>query len=351
MRALITGAQGFTGRYVVAHWLGANPDLELFGLGRSGRNDETFTHQITQGNQRIFAPLPATITKAVRSARYKYFSVDLLDRSALASVISEVFPHIIVHLASGLRDDPSEHLLRTNVLGMENLYHAAVESGAPLQSIVVGSSGSIYGIVPDELLPVTESMAPAPFDMYSISKCAQESVARMLGRRFQISTMIARIFAVVGPGQDERHICGRLAAQIASIETGDRLPEVTVGPLTTTRDFIDVRDVAEALVQIAVGGEEGIYNVGTGRETPIQLVFDELVRLARTATPPAMKQGPARAIDMPRNVAQISRLASLGFEPRFGLRQSLVDLLDYYRYLFHGVSSNGAGAGEPRNWH
>ena len=332
MRALITGAQGFTGRYVVAHWLKTDPNIEVLGIGRSCRDDHIFTHWITKGNKRTSAPLTAAVADAVRNTRYKYFTVDLLDRVELSAIVADASPRFIVHLASGLRDDPTDYLFKTNVLGTENLYHAVAESGVAPPSVVVASSGSIYGIVADEHLPITEDQIPAPFDMYSISKCAQESVARMLGRRFGIPTVIARIFAIVGPGQEERHICGRIASQVAGIEAGAQPPEVAVGPLTATRDFIDVRDVAEALVQLAVRGGDGTtYNVGSGHETPVQHVYDELVRQARTARPPRMRQGSARTIDMPRNFAAVSRLAELGVEPRFSLRQSLADLLDYYR--------------------
>lgn len=335
MRALITGAQGFVGRYVVAHWLDQDPAIELIGLGRSKRNAETFTHLVSRGSERIMAPLPKPLAEAARSARYSYICADLLERSTLTAILREVAADVIVHLASGLRDDASEYLFKTNVLGTESLYHAAAAaySGA-LPPILIASSGSIYGSVRDEHLPITESLPPAPFDMYSISKAAQESTALMLGRRFNIKTTIGRIFAIVGSGQDERHICGMLAAQIASIEAGLKAPEIALSPLLTTRDFVDVRDAAAALVHIAARPhEDQIYNIGSGHETPVRLVFCELIELARFATPPAIKLGPPRATDMPRNVADISRLKSLGFAPRFGLRQSLSGLLDYYRDL------------------
>jgi GDP-4-dehydro-6-deoxy-D-mannose reductase len=258
----------------------------------------------------------------------------LLDEERLAVLFAEVRPDVIVHLASALRDDPTEVLVRTNILGIERLYNALAVSKISAPRIIVGSSGSIYGAVAAEHLPVREEVPPAPFDMYSISKVAQERVARMLGSRLEISTMVVRIFNIVGQGQDERHFCGQIAAQFVDIETGRRTPTLSVGPLTTTRDFIDVRDVADGLIAVAKLGENGVtYNLGSGREVAMQEVFDEMAQQSRLPKDVQIISKPGRKADMPRNVAAIDRIAALGFAPRFSLRQSLIDVLDYYRGL------------------
>jgi nucleoside-diphosphate-sugar epimerase len=334
MRVLITGAQGFVGRYLAAHWLDVDSHVELVGCGRSPANTATFTHAISMGPRAMPAPLPLALRGASRNPRYRYVEADILDQDRLTSLIANVRPDVIVHLASGLRDDSTDKLLRTNVIGVERLYGAVAEAGHILHCVILGSSGSVYGAVAEEALPIREEMPPAPFDMYSISKVAEEQVARMLSQRLEIPTTVVRIFNIVGPGQDERHFCGGIAAQIVDIETGRRPPVVSIGPLTTTRDFIDVRDVANGLIVAALQGEGGeICNLASGREICMQQVFDEMVALARIPGDLQIVRKPGRTADMPRNVASIERIVGHGFASCFSLRQSLSDVLEYYRGL------------------
>jgi nucleoside-diphosphate-sugar epimerase len=226
-------------------------------------------------------------------------------------------------------------LFRTNVLGTESLYNAASRARLELRRIVVVTSGSIYGPATDESTPSSESGPVAPFDAYSISKYAQERMALVLGHRNKIPTIIARVFNVVAPGQDERHLCGNLASQLTAIEAGLMAPRIRLEPAVTTRDFIDGRDVARYLARLLADGKEGeIYNVGTGVETPIESVVKQLVALARL-TNLETEQKPPRPADMPRNVADPSKLVRLAGGPTVSLSQSLADVLNYYRWC-HG---------------
>lgn len=334
MRVLITGAQGFAGRYLAARWLDLDPEVEIAGCARSPANAVTFLHAISVGSQRNPAPLPPALRAVASNPRYRYVTADLVDDERLTALIADVRPTVIVHLASGLRDDPTEKLLQTNIAGVEHLYEAVAAAKCPSPRIILGSSGSVYGAAADEDLPIREQTPPAPFDMYSISKVAQEQVARMLAHRLEIPTVVVRIFNIVGPGQDERHFCGQIAAQIVDIETSRRPPTLSIGPLSTTRDFIDVRDVADGLIAAAGQGESGAtYNLGSGREVAMQQVFDEMMSLSRLPGGVQILVKPGRKADMPRNVAAIDRIAALGFTPRLSLRQSLIDVLDYYRRL------------------
>ncbi|HEX4275965.1 MAG TPA: NAD(P)-dependent oxidoreductase [Bryobacteraceae bacterium] len=338
MRVLITGAQGFVGRYLAARWLDMDSHIEIAGCGRSPANAATFTHAITVGSRTMPAPLPPELCNPSSNPRYRYFATDLLDDERLTALIADVRPEVIVHLASGLRDDPTEKLLRTNVLGVERLYCAMGAAGHTPPRVVLGSSGSVYGAVAEEALPIREETPPAPFDMYSISKVAEEQVARMLGRRLAIPTTVVRIFNIVGPGQDERHFCGGIAAQIVDIETGRRPPAISIGPLTTTRDFIDVRDVANGLILAALHSEGSeTCNLASGQEIGMQQVFDEMLALACIPNDLQIVRKPGRKADMQRNAAAIDRIARYGFTPCFSLRQSLSDVIEYYRRLDHGA--------------
>jgi GDP-4-dehydro-6-deoxy-D-mannose reductase len=146
---------------------------------------------------------------------------------------------------------------------------------------------------------------------------------------------------LVGPGQDERHACAYFASRIASIAAGAAHAELTVGQLESTRDFIDVRDAVDALILLARHSIPGqAYNIARGTEVSIREVLTTLLRLADLKGRVEIKQGDGRKFDVPRQFADIRRLRSFGFTPRFTLSKSLKDSLHYYTHVVrtHGDS-------------
>src|SRR5437868_7128209 len=127
-RYLITGAQGFVGRYLAAHLLGADEGAEVLGVGRSPRSDDRFAHAIHWGPVRLAAPLPGEFNGVFRDRRYRYLAVDLRQRTGLSEAIRDYRPQVVVHLAAALRDDPPESLFRVNVEGTIHLIEAIAES-------------------------------------------------------------------------------------------------------------------------------------------------------------------------------------------------------------------------------
>jgi GDP-4-dehydro-6-deoxy-D-mannose reductase len=261
-RYLITGAQGLVGRYLTAHILDTERDSEVVGIGRSASLDGFFTHAIsTPGGQRR-APLPAQLLASL-SGRHRYRSMSLLDTPALRELLREVRPHCVFHLASALHTASERELLEANVEGTASLMKAVAGELGSEALVIVGSSGSVYGEAAS--LPVRESDPCNPAEMYGLTKLAAEQVVRIHAARSGFGFVTARIFNVVGPGQSESHVCARLAAQLASLASS-RPAALEVGPLDTTRDFIDVRDVAAALLLLAQRGERGgTYNLASGR--------------------------------------------------------------------------------------
>jgi 3-dehydroquinate synthetase/nucleoside-diphosphate-sugar epimerase len=341
-RVLITGAQGFVGRYALAHWLSIDPAATVVGVGRSRRLSCSFTHHIEWDGARLRAPLTDELRLATANDRYRYTRMDIRERSALADLLKNVRPSVILHLAGALRDEPANRLFSLNVLGTESLFEAIAEAAIPPPTVVLGSTGSLYGNVPADRIPIRADEQTMPFDLYSASKEAAERVARILSARHDIPTIYARIFNVVGPGQDERHLCGWLARQMVAIRSGVQ-QQLEVGPLDTARDFIDVRDVAGALAVLAdQGSPQGIYNVATGVETPVREVFDRLLEMSGVDLDVEILPRPARSSDCPRLVADVRELRALGYEHEFSLQQSLSDVLDYYTTT---VARNGKHSG------
>jgi nucleoside-diphosphate-sugar epimerase len=330
-RFLITGAQGFVGRYLAAHLLSVDGGAEILGIGRSPRDDEQFTHAIHWGTTRLAAPLPDELKTALCDKRYYYRAVDLKNCVRVRRALREFRPRVVIHLASALRDDPPESLFRVNVEGTMRLIEAIAESHIDPPTLIMGSSGGVYGIPSRDELPLKEVAPCRPIDPYSISKLAAEQAARTLARLYDIPVIRARLFNLVGPGQDERHACGRFASALAAIASHPLPRIIEVGRLTTTRDFIDVRDAAHALLVLVERGVAGAtYNIGSGSETSIDTVLATTLSVARLTGSVKIRTTGERALDIPRHFADVERLKALGFQPRYDLEQSIRDLFRYY---------------------
>lgn len=336
MRLLVTGAQGFVGRYVTAAALRQDPQAEILGVGRSGPLPGAFSHTVAVGGG-IRAPLPAELATILCDPRFRYMECSVLDAEQLKLIFREFQPDRILHLASALRDDANDALIVTNVQGTATLFSAVVAAQLSTPPhVVLGSSGGVYGRFSADQLPLSETTACDPADVYSATKLAAEHIGRVLGRTHGLAVSVARIFNIVGPGQDERHVAGRLACELRSrAGVGG---QITVGQLSTTRDFIDIRDVAEALLLLcARAAPDSVYNIGSGTETPIRTVLDTLIRCSGFTGVWYSSAAHTRVSDVPRHCADITALRRLGFRSRVSLAQSLADLFSYYGTLaaFH----------------
>jgi nucleoside-diphosphate-sugar epimerase len=142
----------------------------------------------------------------------------------------------------------------------------------------------------------------------------------------------ARVFNLVGPGLQDRHLPAVLAARLAAIARGLAPGELATGPLEATRDFVDVRDAADALVLLALAPvAPPLVNVASGVETPVKSVLDALVEASGVTGLRVTTRTPDRPVDVPRAVADVGLLRRLGWRPRFALEESLSDMVSYFR--------------------
>lgn len=335
-RVLITGAQGFVGRFLAAEWARQRPDDELLGLGRSPGQLTHFTHEVHWGTRRLPAPLPPDVSDTLERAQYRYVSLDLHDQNEFSRLLQEYRPHVVVHLAAALRGDPPQKLTQINIGTAVSLLEAISASGVEAPRTVLGSTGGIYGV--PNTVPIDEDAPCNPIDPYSASKLAAEHFTRSLAHRHGIPALWARIFNIVGPGQDERHVCGRVAQQLSSMAVGLVEPRLELGTTSTTRDFVDVRDVATGLLLLADAGKPGqAYNLSSGRETQIEDVIRTTLELSGLEERVEIIRGIDRPANIPRHYGSISRMAALGYRPAHDLRSSLHDLYDYYANTVAGA--------------
>jgi len=219
----------------------------------------------------------------------------------------------IVHLAA--RSSVAESIgarelyERVNVGGTCTLFAAA--TAAKVRRVVFAASSSAYG---DHAAPHEESLEPRPMSPYAATKVAGERMVRELAESGGVDAVSLRFFNVYGMRQDPNSAYAAVIARFTSrIAAGQ--PVTIFGDGLQTRDFIDVRDTAHAVLaaldaERPLGG--AVLNVGTGRAVSIAT----LARLvgAVLGKPVATEHQPAREGEVRDSVAATDRtIELLGF--------------------------------------
>ncbi|MBI2932219.1 MAG: GDP-mannose 4,6-dehydratase [Planctomycetes bacterium] len=288
MRALVTGGDGFVGRYLVAALQQAGWTVELF-----------------RGDVR-------------RPDALRRFRGD-----AVFHLAAQAHP-------ARSREIPME-TFEVNVLGTQRVLEALSGFGG---RILVVSTGDIYR--PDRQ-PRQETDPIEPRSPYGWSKRLAEAVARAQDR---LDIVIARPFNHTGPGQSEAYVCPGFARQVATRRV------VRVGELGSVRDFLDVRDVVRAYLLLIERGRRGeTYNIASGHGWRIGQILNTLIELSGRSV--RIVVDPARTRPPDSLIGDASRLhARTGWRPRIPFRRTLAELL---RLRTQSVTEDPEGISTPED--
>jgi GDP-4-dehydro-6-deoxy-D-mannose reductase len=259
--------------------------------------------------------------------------LELLDADAVRAAVRESAPDTVWHLAAlasvGRSWEAPAETIAENVAMTVNLLEA-VRTEAPEASVVLISSGEIYG--PPDRLPVDEGAPLRPQNPYAVSKAACDLLGGQYADATGLRVVRLRPFNHTGPGQSDDYVVGTLTRQVAEAEAaGLKEALVRTGNPDSARDFSDVRDVARAYLA-AASLDPGVYNVASGRAVTVR----ELIDLVRAAAhiPVRHEVDPARvrAHDVPEVRGSAERLrAATGWTPEIPLDQTVADALDGWR--------------------
>ncbi len=298
---LVTGATGFLGRHVMTQ------------IMRTTGSSRSEIHSIARRPRSLIVGGSGVI----------WHTADLTDHDRLCDLVAEIRPDRVVHLAGITSTGRSEELYRQNTLATILLCDALKRIGTPCRMVLAGSAAEL-GPVPSRLLPVSEEYPARPTTAYGISKHLASTAALIAGSPLEV--LVARIFNPIGPGMPERLALGRFASRLA--EPGTEPIRLVVGNINARRDFVDVRDVADALVGLATDAPAGrIYHVGTGRSRRIGEALDYLI--AQSRRPVEVVQDPAKLdrggpLDSCGDPSRIRE--AIDWAPQFSWTQSLDDL-------------------------
>ncbi len=250
--------------------------------------------------------------------------VDIRDRDGVAATFAAVRPDVVAHLAA-LHfipdvDDAPELAHAVNVDGTRNVLDAA-RIHRPVR-LLFASTAAVYANLST---PLSEAQLPAPIDLYGRTKLDGERLLEEFAADTGVHCVAARLFNVMGPRETNPHVLPEIVAQVRG-----GAAELELGNLEPERDFVDARDVADALTALLVHAGPGTsaYNVGTGRSVSVSDIVRTCEEIVGRKIPVRQVQERMRAVERLVLVADVTKIArAVGWRAQRSLRDTLAELL------------------------
>jgi UDP-glucose 4-epimerase len=305
MKVLVTGGTGFIGSHLVDRLINDGCNVRVIDDLSTGKLDNIQSH--------------------LSAGRVDFVKGDIRDPSLVSKSVSGV--DFVVHLAavtsvpfSVLNPDLT---FDVNVGGTVNLIRACAQEDVGRFLFV--SSCAVFG--DQKLLPVSENHQPFPISPYAESKLIAEHYCLGFHHRRLLRSVVLRFFNVYGPRQGMNDYSGVITRFIDCVRRKE--PLVIYGDGSQTRDFVNVRDVVEAVYACLKSSfaEGEVFNIGSGKATSVGELARLVLDLAGVNL--EVRYEKPRAGDIKNSRADVSKAKRLlGFEPRVPLRDGLRELLD-----------------------
>lgn len=239
---LLTGANGFTGKYV-------REELESAGYTVCGG--------------------------VVGAPRGKHeVTLDITSLDDCRRVMEKLRPDYLVHLAAiaFVQHADADAFYRVNVIGTINLLQAMADAGLTPRRVLAASSANVYGNATCGV--ISETQPPQPVNHYAVSKLAMEYMVKTWSERFPI--VLTRPFNYTGVGQQPYFLVPKIVSHFVR-----QAPVIELGNLDVERDFSDVRTVAHVyrlLLERDCAGET--VNVCSGHPYSLRAILDMMQEIA-----------------------------------------------------------------------
>ncbi|MBD5529554.1 MAG: NAD-dependent epimerase/dehydratase family protein [Lachnospiraceae bacterium] len=271
----------------------------------------------------------------------KIYDLDILDRETIVTLLLEIRPDYIFHLAAqssvGLSWKNPGLTVDVNIKGSINVMDAVRELYYKPRVLLIGS-GEEYGHIRPGETPIREENLLRPGNIYAATKACQNMIGSIYAQAYDMQLMMVRSFNHIGPGQAPMFVVSDFCKQVAEIEKGLREPVMYVGNLAAKRDFTDVRDVVKAYVKLIQQGVSGeTYNMGSGHAVEIRRILDMIISMSEKEIRVEIDPNKIRPVDVPIIEADITKLHELtGWKPQIELKQTIRDTLNYWRMHLQG---------------
>jgi nucleoside-diphosphate-sugar epimerase len=293
-RVLVTGASGFIGRHSLPFLVERGYDVHAVARGAVPPTDGVTAH-----------------------------ACDLLDDRATAALIRAVRPTHLLHFAwyaiPGKFWTAPENL--DWAAASLRLLRGFAEAGG--RRAVCAGSCAEYDWSESTLSESTTKLAPRT--LYGTAKNAVRSCLEHAAATLGLDWAWGRVFFLYGPHEAQ----GRLVSDVvAALVAGKR---IAVSAGLQQRDFLHVEDVAHGFATVLDSDLQGALNIAAGRTVAVREVVERIGALAGRAELIDIGGRPAPPHDPAALAADIDRLATLGFTPRYDLAAGLAQTIEWWR--------------------
>ena len=308
-KALIIGAAGFVGDYLIDH---------LLENGRWSISATKMEHE--------------TICKS----NVDIFNLDIMDPKSVDKVLQTVCPDYIFHLAAQSSVANSwknpDLTIDINIKGSIHVLDATRKLEQKPRTLLVGS-GEEYGHVKPQEIPIKEDNAVRPGNIYAATKATQNMIGKIYTEAYGLDIISVRAFNHIGPKQQPTFVVADFCKQVTEIEKGIQEPVIKVGTLNVKRDFTDVRDVVNAYALLIEKGRSGeTYNVGSGHAISIEEILNMILSLSDIDIAVLVDKEKLRPVDVPVIEADIRKIMKdTGWKPLIKLEKTINDTINYWR--------------------
>lgn len=268
----------------------------------------------------------SNLKEALKNPKVKFVKGDIRDKNKLnklAKNIDVIFHEAALrHTQCSVNPREGHEVL---VDGTFNVFDGAVKN--KVKKVVFASSASVYG--DPKSLPMYETDIFNDKTFYGAGKIYNEKLASAFKEVYGLSSIGLRNFNVYGPRMDILGIYTQVLIRwLEKIRQG--VAPVVYGDGKQSLDFIYVDDVVDANILAAESKEEGIFNVGSGKETTLLELLKMLLKVTNSNLEPVFQPAPSHSLANRRKASTKLADKVLNFRAKTSLAKGLENLVKWY---------------------
>ncbi len=226
-------------------------------------------------------------------------------------------------------------VLDVGVKGMVNIMDGCKEEG--IKELFLASSSEVYqtprAVPTDESAPYFIPDPLNPRYSYAGGKMISELMALHYGRKYFERVVIFRPHNVYGPAMGKEHVIPQFILKMLELIPQSQKGSVIKFPIQgsgeETRAFVFIEDFIDAVMLLKEKGEHlNIYHIGTEEEISMKKVVYEVGRFFKQEL--VIEPGPLACGGTPRRCPDISKMKTLGYQPRYSFLQGLTITAEWY---------------------